>query len=233
MASNESNSFCPQFEYLAGLGKQTSNSQSDVKIIGRPGTSNILAAHFPFIVSGSPSSSSAHKSQTRTLQSESDELTNSFLKAVIPDIPMLSRAEIDAIQLNRARRMAKRTRTEAACRPCKSKRARCSDARPCPRCVESYTEAECVNAGGGRSLVNPPDRDTRGSNKRSASSCSEAHSATLGDSPPIAAADPVAHTSKSTQALPARLAARHQVATSLRIDSDHAPLRHSRRLGRR
>ena len=55
-------------------------------------------------------------------------------------IPMLSRAQVDAIQLARARRMASRKRSETACIPCKTKKAKCSDYRPCARCQNSGRE---------------------------------------------------------------------------------------------
>jgi hypothetical protein len=78
------------------------------------------------------------------------DLTTSFLNAIIPNVPTLSRAEMEAIQLSRARRMAKRTRTETACRPCKAKKMRCNDSLPCARCVESDTRDQCVRGGDGR-----------------------------------------------------------------------------------
>ena len=47
------------------------------------------------------------------------------------------RAELEAMQLARARRMASRKRAETACMPCKAKKAKCSDFRPCARCLKS------------------------------------------------------------------------------------------------
>ena len=41
---------------------------------------------------------------------------------------------MDMAQLARARRMANRKRSEKACLPCKLKKAKCSDYRPCARC---------------------------------------------------------------------------------------------------
>ncbi len=43
-------------------------------------------------------------------------------------------------QFIRAQRLAKRTRAASACLPCKAKKARCSDYRPCARCKSSLTE---------------------------------------------------------------------------------------------
>ena len=48
---------------------------------------------------------------------------------------------IDAVLLSRARRMAKRNRAEQACRPCKEKKAKCSDFRPCSRCMKTNPDA--------------------------------------------------------------------------------------------
>ncbi len=43
----------------------------------------------------------------------------------------------DAKQLLRARRMATRNRAAAACKPCKSRKTKCSDYRPCAQCKTS------------------------------------------------------------------------------------------------
>jgi hypothetical protein len=56
---------------------------------------------------------------------------------------MLSRKE-EAKQLIRAQRLAKRTRASAACLPCKAKKAKCNDYRPCARCQRSPGE-ECID----------------------------------------------------------------------------------------
>jgi hypothetical protein len=48
---------------------------------------------------------------------------------------MLSTVSSEEIQ--KARRMAKRTRANAACSSCKSAKTRCSDFRPCKRCTDS------------------------------------------------------------------------------------------------
>ena len=57
---------------------------------------------------------------------------------------MLSREEEDAKQLIRAQRLAKRSRASAACLPCKAKKAKCNDYRPCARCQRSPGE-ECID----------------------------------------------------------------------------------------
>jgi hypothetical protein len=50
---------------------------------------------------------------------------------------MQSREEDDAKQLIRAQRLAKRIRASAACLPCKAKKAKCNDYRPCARCQKN------------------------------------------------------------------------------------------------
>jgi hypothetical protein len=50
---------------------------------------------------------------------------------------MQSRDDDDAKQLIRAQRLAKRIRASAACLPCKAKKAKCNDYRPCARCQKS------------------------------------------------------------------------------------------------
>ena len=59
--------------------------------------------------------------------------------------PTLSRNQFDYYQLMKARRMATRRRAQAACLPCKSKKARCSDFRPCARCARTGQE-DCVES---------------------------------------------------------------------------------------
>ena len=44
----------------------------------------------------------------------------------------------------KARRMATRRRAQSACLPCKARKARCSDFRPCARCSQSRKE-DCLN----------------------------------------------------------------------------------------
>ena len=46
----------------------------------------------------------------------------------------LSRTQSDYAQLMKARRMATRQRAATACLPCKAKKAKCNDYRPCARC---------------------------------------------------------------------------------------------------
>ena len=43
----------------------------------------------------------------------------------------------DDVLLARARRMATRKRAETACLPCKAKKTKCNDYRPCARCLSS------------------------------------------------------------------------------------------------
>ena len=43
----------------------------------------------------------------------------------------------DAKLLLKARRMATRTRAAAACKPCRAKKSKCSDYRPCAQCKSS------------------------------------------------------------------------------------------------
>jgi hypothetical protein len=52
--------------------------------------------------------------------------------------------EDEAKQLIRAQRLAKRSRASAACLPCKAKKARCNDYRPCARCQRSPGEV-CID----------------------------------------------------------------------------------------
>ncbi len=49
----------------------------------------------------------------------------------------------DRRRLILARRMVTRTRAGAACAPCKAKKARCNDYRPCARCSNLRLEACC------------------------------------------------------------------------------------------
>ena len=57
----------------------------------------------------------------------------------------LTRTQSDYAKLMKARRMATRQRAEAACLPCKAKKAKCSDFRPCARCSQSLP-ANCVDS---------------------------------------------------------------------------------------
>ena len=56
----------------------------------------------------------------------------------------------EARQLLRAQRLAKRTRAGAACLPCRAKKARCSDYRPCARCKGTTA---CEDSGNLQSLL--------------------------------------------------------------------------------
>jgi hypothetical protein len=47
--------------------------------------------------------------------------------------------------LQRARRMAQRSRAAAACLPCKAGKARCNDYRPCARCKKAGINGLCVD----------------------------------------------------------------------------------------
>ncbi len=48
--------------------------------------------------------------------------------------------------LQRARRMAQRSRAAAACLPCKTSKARCSDYRPCARCKKTGGTDICTDS---------------------------------------------------------------------------------------
>ena len=52
---------------------------------------------------------------------------------------------VSAVDLQKARRNAKRSRAFAACVSCKSARAQCSDYRPCKRCAGFGKGGECVD----------------------------------------------------------------------------------------
>ena len=61
------------------------------------------------------------------------------------------RMKVDDALLARARRMATRTRAGAACVPCKFKKAKCNDYRPCKRCLDSGSDL-CTDGGSARSI---------------------------------------------------------------------------------
>ena len=66
--------------------------------------------------------------------------------AALASMPSKSARELEEErQFVRAQRLAKRTRAATACVPCKAKKARCSDYRPCARCKRSTTEL-CVDS---------------------------------------------------------------------------------------
>ena len=60
---------------------------------------------------------------------------------------MLTREQMDAAMLARVRRMVNRTRTGTACFPCKAKKTKCNDYRPCNKCLISGQSAtgQCLN----------------------------------------------------------------------------------------
>ena len=64
--------------------------------------------------------------------------------------------KVDDALLARARRMATRKRAEAACLPCKLKKAKCNDYRPCKRCLDSGSDL-CVD-GSSPARSNSPER---------------------------------------------------------------------------
>ena len=69
----------------------------------------------------------------------------------------LSRTQSDYAQLMKARRMATRQRAEAACLPCKAKKAKCSDYRPCARCSQSGHD-KCMDVVAFQSVGSPYSR---------------------------------------------------------------------------
>jgi hypothetical protein len=62
----------------------------------------------------------------------------------VPIFTEISRTKSDYEQLMKARRMATRRRAEAACLPCKTKKTRCGNSRPCSRCSQIPGEI-CVD----------------------------------------------------------------------------------------
>jgi hypothetical protein len=54
---------------------------------------------------------------------------------------------VSSLDIQRARRIAKRIRSSAACKSCKASKAKCSDFRPCARCAKS--KAECTDKAAG------------------------------------------------------------------------------------
>jgi hypothetical protein len=55
-----------------------------------------------------------------------------------------SRVQEEYRRLLKARRMVTRSRSETACRPCKARKSKCSDFRPCARCSAREPDA-CMN----------------------------------------------------------------------------------------
>jgi hypothetical protein len=69
---------------------------------------------------------------------------NSKKMNAVPRFTEISRTKSDYEQLMKARRMATRRRAEAACLPCKTKKMRCGNSRPCSRCSKIPGEI-CVD----------------------------------------------------------------------------------------
>jgi hypothetical protein len=67
--------------------------------------------------------------------------------------------------LQRARRMAQRTRAAIACPPCKASKAKCSDYRPCARCKKAGGDEICLD------LCLESRKSFEGTNGSSASYC--------------------------------------------------------------
>ena len=57
----------------------------------------------------------------------------------------LSTPSVSSKQLMKARRSAKRKRSAAACPSCKSLKAKCSDYRPCGRCLLKRIQTTCID----------------------------------------------------------------------------------------
>ena len=58
----------------------------------------------------------------------------------------------DAILLSRARRMATRKRADKACISCHDAKSKCSEYRPCKRCLERRSTCDDFSAKGGSDL---------------------------------------------------------------------------------
>ena len=56
---------------------------------------------------------------------------------------LMSHANVNPLQ--RARRMAQRSRAAAACLPCKASKTRCNDYRPCARCKKAGIPQQCMD----------------------------------------------------------------------------------------
>ena len=61
--------------------------------------------------------------------------------------------------LQKARRMAKRSRAAIACARCKDAKMRCSDSRPCKRCIKSRTS--CVEKRAKTNVATSPEQSIR------------------------------------------------------------------------
>ena len=72
-----------------------------------------------------------------------------------------NKMKVDDMLLARARRMATRSRAEAACLPCKVKKAKCNDFRPCARCLNSGRRP-CIEGRLSRNQPSPIQLETPG-----------------------------------------------------------------------
>ena len=62
-----------------------------------------------------------------------------------PSMPEDSQSNfVSSRDLQKARRMAQRSRILPACANCEAAKAKCSKARPCRRCVRNGDEASCM-----------------------------------------------------------------------------------------
>ena len=52
---------------------------------------------------------------------------------------------VSSKDLQKARRIAKRNRTAVSCLRCKKSKVKCSDYRPCPRCVDANDAERCIS----------------------------------------------------------------------------------------
>jgi hypothetical protein len=75
-----------------------------------------------------------------------------------------SRPAVDSAQLLRLRRLAKRSRAEAACQLCKASKLRCSDYRPCARCKKVGANS-CMDLTASATSVPHAIRGTSSSNR--------------------------------------------------------------------
>jgi hypothetical protein len=57
---------------------------------------------------------------------------------------------VSSLDIQRARRIAKRIRSSVACKSCKASKAKCSDFRPCSRCNRSKVDCSDKAAGDGQ-----------------------------------------------------------------------------------
>ncbi len=72
-------------------------------------------------------------------------ISHSSLRIRMRLIPQVLGKSADALLLMRARRMALRIRTRVSCLRCKEKKSKCSDSRPCTRCMKSSLQDCMIN----------------------------------------------------------------------------------------